>query len=92
MKKPEVSPDIYKAWDMMQFKMEERKKRSMFPAGSVFPKWEEAYPLAEAVRLAHGVTGRDRKQSEQLVLVPRFVLKFLTDEMLTHIASYERKE
>lgn len=92
MNKPEVNPEIYKAWDNMQAMMEERRKSSLFPSGTVFPKWNEAYPLMEAVRHSKGTTGRNRKQEEQLVLVPRFVLKFLLNQTLTYIASYERKE
>lgn len=83
MKKAEVNPEIYREWDRMQEQMTKRYQRSMFPAGCMFPMWDEAYPLVAAIDNAPKIsTGRNRKRDEELVVVPRFVLKFLTEHAL----------
>ena len=85
MKKPEVNPKIYEAWDNMWKRIEERKKKSLL--GIALDEWDDVYPLTEAILHGPKITGRSRKQSEDLILVPRFALKYLIDNTLTMIAG-----
>lgn len=84
MKKPEASPEIYKKFDEMNARLEERKRNSVF--GFASRRWDDVYPLCAAVnRAPKAFTGRSRKRDEDLVLVPRFILDFLTDETLAYV-------
>lgn len=85
MKKPEVNPKIYEAWDTMWKRIEERKKNSLF--GIALDEWDDVYPLTDAILHGPKITGRSRKQSEDLILVPRFALKYLIDNTLVMLAA-----
>ena len=89
MKKPEVNPEIYKAWDAMWQRIEERRKKSLF--GVALDEWDDVYPLTEAILHGSKITGRSRKQSEDLILVPRFALKYLIDNTLMIMAGRRKK-
>lgn len=86
--KAQASPEIYQKWDEMQKKWDYRKKTTL--RGTLFPLWDEAYPLIAAVdRATKLCTGRNRKRDEELVAVPRFILKFLTDHALQLIYDHD---
>lgn len=88
MKKPEVNPKIYEAWDTMQKRIEDRKKASLFGIG--MEQWDDVYPLTSEILHSPKMTGRSRKADEDLILVPRFVLKYLIDNTLVMLAGRKK--
>ena len=85
MKKPEVSQKIYEEWDKLKAKIDKSKKVVLF--GDIIG-FDDVYPLTRAVLEAPKVTGRSRKREDDLILVPRSVLKYLTDEAI--MCAYQR--
>ena len=88
MKKPEVNPKIYEAWDNKNRRIEERKRQSIF--GVALEQWDDVYQVTEAVLHGQKMTGRSRKMDEDLILVPRFVLKWLIDAKLMEVAGKKK--
>lgn len=83
MKKPEVNKKIYEEWDRLKARIDEKKVLFSRPIG-----FRDVYPLTSAIMESPKITGRSRKQDDDLILVPRSVLRFLTDEAL--LCAYQR--
>lgn len=87
MSKIQPRAEIYAEWDRMHEKMEERKKNSFFGLAG-YPRWNEAWPLMHEIEMSpRAATGRNRKRDEELIILPRFIAKFLVDLALQLIYS-----
>lgn len=87
MSKIQARAEIYAEWDRMNEKMNERKKNSMFGILGA-PRWDEAWPLMHEIEMSPRVAaGRNRRRVEELIVLPRFIVKFLVDLALQHIYS-----
>ena len=86
MSKLQADPRLYAAWD----KFEKRHEESRLLFGKEITQ-HEVYELSEALRTAEkAATGRSRKRDEELVLVPRAILRYLTTEAYQY-AYYREK-
>ncbi len=91
MKKPEADKALYEAWETRESRIEARKKASIF--GITSEKWDDVYPLTVALRSASKVaSGRSRRRDEDLVVVPRFMLNYLTDALLAYAYQNDPKK
>ena len=76
MSKLQADPRLYEAWD----KFEKRHKESLLLFGKDITQQEVADLSQALVTAEKASTGRNRKKDEELVLVPRGLLKYLTSE------------
>ena len=86
-----ASPAIYQKYDEMVAMREQRRQASMF--GIALEKWDEVYPLIAAVNSApKAATGRSRKRDEDLIVLPRFVVKYLADGAISHVYGQDKEK
>ena len=76
MSKLQADPRLYEAWD----KFEKRHRESLLLFGKDITQQETAELAQALVTAQKASTGRNRKRDEELVLVPRGLLKYLTSE------------
>ncbi len=89
--KLQASPEIYQKYDEMKASFELRQKASLFGVAS--EKWDEVYPLIAAIeRSPRAAAGRNRKRDEELVVLPRFILKYLTDKALEQVYAHDKEK
>lgn len=87
----QVSPEIYQKYDEMKASIERRKKESMF--GVAVEKWDEVYPLIAAIdRAPKAAAGRTRKRNEELIVLPRFIVKYLIECTLSHVYAHDKEK
>lgn len=86
MSKLQADTRLYEAWD----KFEKRHRESLLLFGKEITQ-HEVYELSEALRTAEkAATGRSRKRDEELVLVPRAIIRYLTTEVYQYAYYRER--
>ena len=86
MNRPKADQKVYEAWD----KFEKRHEESRLLFGKEITQ-HEIYELTEALTTAEkAATGRNRKRDEELVLVPRGLLRYLCME--AHQFAFYREQ
>ncbi len=89
--KLQASPEVYQKYDEMKSGFERRQKASMF--GIASEKWDEVYPLIAAIeRSPRAAAGRNRKRDEELIVLPRFIVKYLTDKALEAVYAHDKEK